>query len=121
MFTQTQLAHFFGTTGYHPCTPLARGLHYTDGVNFVEQNGAAWLTDKIAILCVHEPKVKKELEEGGFLAAKLVKSDDGSAIFRIEDGDCKAVYTEKISYTDIEVDEITFFITNGVVMLSSEY
>jgi len=121
MFTQEHLANFYGTAEYHACTPLVAGLKYTDGVKFVETNGAGWLVDKIAILCTHEDRVRKELRDGGFLVAKLTKKSDGSASFVIEDGDLKAIYKETISYTDIEVDNIKFFITDGVVMLSSEY
>lgn len=121
MITQEALSHFYGTSCYHGCTPLARGLKCTDGVHFLEQNGAAWLVDKIAILCTHEMKVRTELEEGGFLVAKLVKKEGGAATFTIEDGDMESIYSENISFTDIGVDEVKIFITGGVIMLSSEY
>jgi len=113
--THANVSQFSGTEGYY-YNPIFRQARYTDGVQFVGENGASWLvTDMLAVL-IHEPKVKKE----EFVSIKVTVKD-GTAQVVYDDGNGKVLYKQDCPGTDFPLDELKFFYTNKVLMLASEY
>ena len=109
------LVHFYGTEHWYR-TSFSRKIVYTDGVQYVaETGGAYWLIDTI-VISQSLPKVKAE----EFQSWKLtVKDNKGTLV--CEDGDHHQVYKEEIPFTDFPLPEITFWLTDNVIMLPSEY
>lgn len=106
-FTGTE--HWYRTT-FNP------NILYTDGVKYVaETGGCYWLIDTIVISqCI--PKVKAE----EFQTWKLIVKNSQATLV-CEDGDYHKVYKEEIPFTDFPLPEITFWLTDKVIMLPSEY
>ncbi|MDD3020661.1 MAG: hypothetical protein PHX61_06735 [Alphaproteobacteria bacterium] len=99
---------------YHP---LFRKFHYTEGVRFVAQEAEAyWLLEKIL-----SNQILPELRNEHFQSWKLTVESDKSALLVCEDGNYVKIYSEKIDYTDFPLEEISFFFTNSVLLLPSEY
>ncbi|WP_244832510.1 DUF6876 family protein [Caballeronia sp. TF1N1] len=46
---------------------------------------------------------------------------DSSAVLTCEDGNEAIVFTKQIEFTDFPLQEISFFFTNNVILLPSEY
>jgi hypothetical protein len=116
--TTLDLSQFIGTANYYQTNPMfAKGLHHTDGVQYFADNagnGAQWFLDIVATEIF--PMLKKE----PFMAIKLV-ANNGTAVITAEDGDCKEIFSKDISYTDCPDGDYQFFLTDNVLMLSSEY
>ena len=124
MFNASDLSNFFGTNEYH-FQPMFKSIDYTDGIKFLNNNGANWLVVKaLALIQCGNLMAKHDY----FLCIKCIleKKDDkltGSALFMIENGEEEAVLTEKIDYTDLPCN-ITMFCEMGekpVLMLASEH
>lgn len=111
--TLKDLAYYTGTEQYHKLTILAR-FNCTDGIKYVaDEAGAYWLVDAIAS---YQPKLRA-LE---FQHWKLTLKDN-SAVLTCTDGHSdKPIVKQKIGYTDFPQD-IAMYLTNGVLMLTSEY
>lgn len=113
---KNELENFIGTTTWWR-HPLMKTITYTDGVkHLAEKGGAYWLIDEIAtnqLLAV----IRKE----SFQTWKLQVKPNNSAILRCEDGDGRVVWKKEIEYTDFPLEEITVWMTGGVIMLPSEY
>lgn len=97
---------------------LNRNTLMTEGVAHCADNGFGWLTDKIATLQAI-PKVKAEPFQVWHL--RRVCANNNRAKLVCEDGNNKVVYAEVIDYTDCEEPGITFWFSDGVMMLPSEY
>lgn len=111
-----ELNHHTGTSGYH-FNPLYRWLNYTDGVQSFAQhagNGAYWFLDIVGT------ELKKIAIEEEFLCITL-KSESFRGHIITTDGNDKILYQKKIPFTDCPTGDYTFFLTNSVMMLSSEY
>jgi len=98
--------------------PLYKVPQYTEGVRYFLQNagnGAYWLLDLIAT----EPAIGKLARE--FASIKLhVKGS--SARLWVNDGHLgKDVYERNIEYTDCPEGTYSFYWTDNVLMLASEY
>jgi hypothetical protein len=109
------LAHFTGTEGYF-FHPLFKGINYTDGVKYLGDNGCDWL--KVMILS--HLKLTPAVRGQDFVCITMTKTGR-SAVVNFTDGDDKILFSEDVEYTDCTVDEIKFFFTDNVLMLSSEY
>lgn len=107
------LAYFSGSAEFFRI-PLSRFVG-TDGCKYLMKNGAGWLVQDVAIICSSHPKVRSE----SFVAIKCVVRN-GTAEVKYEDGDCKVLHTQKYDMTDLPVS-VSFFATDGVLMLCSEY
>jgi len=119
------LEQFTGTENYH-YHPLCASVIYTDGVHYLEQNGAGWLVDLVAShLQTHKGLVDKC---GGmlFTAFKL----DGKGGGRLEaraDSDKPVIFFQDVEYTDLPFDQEIWAQCNGgmrgcwVMLLPSEY
>lgn len=109
-----QLDHFTGTEDWwrHPLSRLV----YTDGVKHVADTaGAHWLIDSIAAYQL-DNKVRHE----PFQVWKL-KVTGSTAILSMEDGNGNEVFSTEIEFTDFPEPGITFWMTDGVILLPSEY
>ena len=109
------LSQFTGTEAYHRTFMFNPDLVHTDGVQyFAETAGCYWFLDIVATdiyrLTEHEP----------FLSIVL-QVKNGSANIFIENGDCDVLETRTIEHTDCPDGEYKFFLTDNVLMLTSEY
>lgn len=111
---ETELRQFSGTENYYK--QWTGEFVYTDGVKYVaDKYGAYWLLDVIASWQVEE-KVKKELFQVWQLT---VQGNRG--IVEMFDGDTKtAIAKQIIPYTDFPC-LIKLYLTDGVLLLPSEY
>jgi len=109
---QTGLAHCIGTEQYHKNTQLLNFV-YTDGVKFLwESCDAYWLLIAIASHKRTEP----------FQVWKLEVFEDKTAVLTMkEDTNEPLIVEQKIHYTDFPLDEITLYLIDGVLILTSEY
>lgn len=117
MHTQPSLSilnEFCGTEAYHKLSAFGKFVS-TDGVAFMADTfGAFWLVDAIAS---YQPKLRNV----SFQSWRLV-SKENKAILTCTDGDSdKAIIKQEIEYTDFPDGEVLCFLTDGVLMLSSEY
>ncbi len=111
-----ELSNHIGTSAYH-FNPFYKWLNYTDGVESFAQhagNGAYWFLDIIGT------ELKQLATEQDFLCITL-KSESFRGHIIATDGNDKILYQKKIPFTDCPNGDYTFFLTNGVMMLSSEY
>lgn len=109
------LSHFTGTEAYHRTFLFNKNLVHTDGVQyFADQAGAHWFLDIVAT--EYYPLMKKE----GFISIQLAV-EDGIADICVEDGDCGIITQKHIDHTDCPDGFYRFFMTDNVLMLTSEY
>lgn len=105
------LSQFYGTENYYR---HISGKVYTDGVQyFASRAGAYWFVDLVLLDMAHglnEP----------FLAVMLTVRDEAADIV-VTDGNDKVLTNMSIEWTDCPAGEYTFYICDGVMMLSSEY
>jgi len=120
MLTKNDLGQFTGTENYYK---NFLGLKYTDGVKYLCENGKAyWLIDAIASY-QHEKKIRgnPRLMDMQFWKLK-VNLKEGTAVLTCrEDDGIPPVITQKIEYTDFEMEEVDVWVQNGVALLPSEY
>ena len=110
-----ELNQFTGTENYHRSCMFVPKMVHTDGVEyFCREASAYWFLDIVAT------EFFKLQEVDYFLSIKMVVAD-GKATITVEDGDCKVIATKNIEFTDCPVGEYEFFLTDNVLMLTSEY
>lgn len=110
---ERNLPQFTGTEGY---AKYHGGLLLTDGVVYLAQNaGCFWLLD---IIWSVQSMVKVKREE--FQSWKCT-AKNGKAVVECTDGNKNVLYTQKVDFTDIPLDEVTLYLTNNVILLPSEY
>lgn len=113
MLTVDSLFQFTGTEHWYK---HLSGYCYTDGVQFVaEEGGAYWLIDKIFLTTRYNAKLQE------FAVWKLTVCEDRSAMLVCEDGNYNELYGEKIKWTDFPLEEIEMWFENGVLILPSEH
>ncbi len=113
MLTESGLGQFTGTTQWFR---HLSGYLYTDGVQYVaEQGGAYWLLDKILFIT----RAKAKLWEFGVW--RLSVREDRSAVLVCEDGNYNKLFEEKIDWTDFPLNKIELWFENGVLILPSEH
>ncbi len=113
---QSALSQFTGTEEwyYHP---LFKRYRYTEGVKFLAgEAGAYWLLEKIL-----SNQILPEIKVEGFQLWKLTVDENKKATLTCDDGNGVVIYTEQITYTDFPLDEISFYFTDSVLLLPSEY
>jgi hypothetical protein len=107
------LSQFYGTENYykHPFSKVV----YTDGVQyFAQEAGAYWFLDKALI----EYALLHKAHE--FLSIELMSANN-QALVSITDGNDNILKTDAIEFTDCPEGKYCFFMTNNVLMLTSEY
>ena len=110
------LANFYGTEGYY-FNPMYKWMIYTDGVKFFAENaggGAYWLLDIIGTEF-------KELQKSERFVHTILWVKEGEADITASDGNGKHLYTRHLDYTDCPVGKWEFYLTDKVLMLTSEY
>jgi len=113
MLTAGELRQFTGTTQWFK---HLSGYLYTDGVQYVaEQGGAYWLLDKILFIT----RAKAKLQEFGVW--KLSVREDRTAQLVCEDGNYNKLYVEKIEWTDFPLKKVELWFENGVLILPGEH
>jgi hypothetical protein len=112
--TQSDLAHFYGTQKIYKHWLC---LVYTDGINYLCNNGAAWLIDAIASHQGNPGLHTVRMQEYQLWELKV---NDGSAVLTCrEDSGIDPVITQEIPYTDFPFD-IKIYVENGTILLPSE-
>jgi hypothetical protein len=113
---ESDLLQFIGATQWYR-HPLVRTVTYTDGAQYVaEHGGAYWLLDLIA---THQ--LDKAVRAEPFQVWKLAVKPDRTATITCEDGNRKKVHRQELEFTDFPLPEITFYFTDNVIMLPTEY
>lgn len=115
MQAQIDLSGFYGTSAYHKSS-LFSSLVHTDGMeSFCKQASAYWFLD----ICSTE--IQPLLNREFFLSIELDVLPNGGAIIMVTDGDDNLMLTKGIAFTDCPVGTYKFFMTDNVLMLTSEY
>jgi hypothetical protein len=115
--TAADLRQFTGTETWFR-HPLNRKVVYTEGVQYVAENGGAyWLLDEIALLQPHDKKVAAE----AFQVWTLTVQADRKATLTCDDGNGNVVFTKDLEFTDFPLDTIKFYFTDNTILLPSEY
>jgi hypothetical protein len=109
------LSQFTGTEAYHRTFLFNPNLVHTDGVQyFAETAGCYWFLDIVAT--EFYPLLAKE----PFISIYLMVFD-GQAKITVQDGDLNIIKKKSISHTDCPDGEYSFYLTDNVLMLTSEY
>ena len=107
---QNGLNQCIGTSQY--LLHWARQLKFTDGIKFLADNaGAYWLIDAIASYQRKEPFQLWQLKVKDSKAVLTMKEDSGEP----------TLVKQEITYTDFPLDEITLYLIDGILLLTSEY
>ena len=114
------LPQFTGTENYYYHSKF---LVLTDGVKFLADNaGAYWLMDIISSV-MYKPTILRE----PFLTVNVKKNKTGKgAVVRIQNGDGKDFYVQRIKWTDFPMTDYTFFLEDSyrgyhVALLQTEH
>ena len=115
--SEADLRQFTGTETWFR-HPLNRKVVYTEGVQYVAENGGAyWLLDEIALIQPHNKKVAAE----AFQVWTLTVRADRTATLVCDDGNGQVVFTKDLEFTDFPLDTIRFYFTDNTILLPSEY
>jgi hypothetical protein len=115
LITHETMNHFTGSEGLHYSRFIPQ-VKYTDGVSFLDHNGAGWLVDAIKTHLVLTRKVAQE----DFVCITLTVKNK-TATLTFTDGNETKLASQKFEYTDFPLPEVKFFYTNKVLMLNTEY
>ncbi len=92
-------------------------LVYTEGMqDLAEQAGAYWLIDLVASWMRHDTLKGEE-----FVVWKLTVTDDHKATAIADDGNGRELIRQDIAFTDFPLPEIALYLTDGTLLLPSEY
>lgn len=112
--TKEDLSQFTGTEQWYK---HFLGLLYTDGVQYVaEQGGAYWLIDAIAS---YLPTVRKI--DNDFMVWELKTFDNKATLIAKTDINQPNSIFQAIEFTDFPLEYIKFYQCDGVLLLPSEY
>lgn len=112
------LQQFIGTCHYYQWSVTFKNCLLTDGTKYLADEAKCyWLMDVIAS---HLPSYKDF-----FGVARLVRNEDRSFTFTLDDGNGHIHATQKIEYSDFPMDSITIYVVNDTqhwtLMLQTEY
>jgi hypothetical protein len=106
IMNKENLSNFHGTENYP--------FKYTDGIKYLAENGGGyWILDAIA-------SWQKKLDSSQIQFWMLIVNSDKSAVLTCEQ-DNESVITQQIPFTDFPFSEVTLWLCDGVLLLSSEY
>lgn len=109
------LNQFTGTEQYYKSNMFVPKMVHTDGVQyFCEQASAYWFLDIVATEVY-------PLQEVDYFLSITLAVHDGKATITVEDGDCEVLFEKNIEFTDCPEGSYEFFLTDNVLMLTSEY
>jgi hypothetical protein len=113
--TTLDLSQFTGTEAYHRTFMFNPKLVHTDGVQyFADTAGCFWFLDIVAT------EIFELTKKEPFLAINMLV-EDGQAKIAVEDGDLGLLFSKHIEHTDCPSGLYEFFLTDNVLMLTSEY
>ena len=113
----SDLTQFTGTEQWYR-HGINRAVVFTDGAKYIADTAwGYWLLDVIALIQLHNRRIAGE----AFQVWKLMVHDDRSATLTCDDGHGTIIYTQHIPFTDFPLKEITFYFTDNVILLPSEY
>lgn len=115
--TTSNLAQFSGTEQYYKHW---LGLKLTDGAQFLNANGAGWLIDAIASYQTKTWLASEPMLRDMQFWKLTVHADETATLICERDTDDIAI-TQEIGYTDFPLESITLYLTDGVILLPSEY
>jgi|TARA_Y100000310_G_scaffold955_1_gene1325 hypothetical protein len=108
-----ELPYFTGTEHYYK---YLSGLKLTDGVKFLADSCECyWFID---IIASYQSKVGNERLQSWNLFKDNVLD---KWVVVCEDGNYKKLVRQEIGYSDFPLERIDVWVSNGVVMLKSEY
>ncbi|MFA7254424.1 MAG: DUF6876 family protein [Patescibacteria group bacterium] len=118
------LSQFTGTEQWYR-HPLNRRMLYTDGVQYLAENGgqqgAYWVLDKVALEICPLLDSKKQ----AFGAVSLTVNPDQTAVMIVTDGNDQLLLRREMRYTDLQNGEWRFYLIeegdHRVFLLPSEY
>lgn len=118
------LSQFTGTEQWYR-HPLNRRMLYTDGVQYLAENGgqqgAYWVLDKVALEICPLLDSKKQ----AFGAVSLTVNPDQTAVMIVTDGNDQLLLRREMRYTDLQNGEWRFYLIeegdHRVLLLPSEY
>lgn len=111
--TKLDLSQFIGTETYYKY-PFSK-IVYTDGIKYVcDEAQAYWLLDECVLNFAHNFK------DQPFLSITLTVKD-GSGDSLVTDGNDTVLGKAHYAYTDFPQGTYRFYLTDGVLMLASEY
>ena len=112
MITAENLLHFTGTE--HHYRHWTKALIFTDGIHYLEENGAAWLLDVIASHQMNAKLKKGQLAD--FQVWELKVNPDKTAVVTCRaDSKVPPAITQKIEYTDFPLDGIKLWVETGSI------
>lgn len=115
-FNKEDLHQFTGTEQWYRHY-FFKWITYTDGVKYLADHaGAYWLIDELA----YAQKFLRKLPEQRLQVWKL-KVKDGKGILSCTGDNETVIYSKRIPFTDLPLDEITLYFANNVIHLPSEY
>lgn len=114
---KADLEQFTGTENYY--RHWLRRFIFTDGVKYLADRGAYWLLDAIASHQTRQLLLDPMLQEIQFW--ELQVNPDSSAVLRCLRDTNDVALTQEIGFTDFPLDSIKLYLTEGVLMLPSEY
>lgn len=118
---KAELQHFSGTEAYHRNQLWPREFKTTDGVAFLaEKAGAYWLLDAIAF-AQRETLIMCDEDLQDFQLWELKIRENRSAELICSRDSDQPVWKQEIPFTDFPLDEITLYVANNVLMLTSEW
>ncbi len=110
---EQNLPQFTGTENYYKID-YSSGFVVSDGVKYLADSADCyWLL--IILISVQSMKNIRGQE------MQVLKFALKDKLVRVEDGNGKLLYKQKISYTDFPLDEITIWLQNRVMYLPSEH
>ena len=108
--------HCTGTERLHKAGVSGR-INATDGVvEIAEATKSFWLIDLITSHQIYE-----SVKMTPFQVWRLNRTKGNQFVIVCEDGNSNEVTSQKIPFSDFKYDEYTLWLTNGVLMLPSEY
>jgi len=114
---KNSLGQFIGTTQWFKhWTNL---VTYTDGIKYLaEETKSYWLIDLVASY-----QIKQKIREIPFQLWTIevnLKDNTGKVTMK-EDSDQPIIISQKLPYTDFPIEELQFYVCDGVILLKTEY
>jgi len=106
-----------GTTAYHRFSAITAFPIITDGVKAVaEAAGAYWLLDVIGS---YQSDENSKLDKAFQVWTLTVNLEECTAVVHGYN-DTTLIITQEIPYTDFPLEEIKFYLMDGIILLPSE-
>jgi len=117
MIEKSSLDNFIGTENWFKhWTGL---ITYTDGIKYLaEETKSYWLIDLVASY-----QIKQKIREIPFQlwTIKVNLKEKTGIVTMKEDSDQPNIISQKLPYTDFPIEELQFYLCDGVILLKTEY